>query len=66
MTSIGSGVLEIRVRDPAAAFQATTIAALPEAVYVLHAFQKKTLKTAQRDLAIATRRLIPIVGTTTQ
>ena len=66
MNSIGSGVRELRARDPAGAFEATTIAALPDAAYVLHAFQKKTQKTAQCDLAIATRRLIQIVRSTTQ
>jgi len=28
-----------------------------EAIYVLHAFEKKSQKTAQRDLAVATERL---------
>jgi phage-related protein len=33
------------------------IARLPEAVYVLHAFQKRTQQTSQRDLALARARL---------
>ena len=33
------------------------IARLAEAVYVLHAFQKKTQQTNQRDLALARTRL---------
>ena len=40
MTSIGSGVRELRVRDSAGAFRVIYIAALPDAAYVLHAFQK--------------------------
>ena len=33
------------------------IANLPDAIHVLHAFQKKTQKTAQRDLDLASARL---------
>ena len=33
------------------------IARLPEAVYVLHVFQKKTQQTSQRDLSLARARL---------
>jgi phage-related protein len=57
MTSIGSGVREIRVRDESGAFRVIYIAALAGAVYVLHAFQKKTQQTLKRDLDIATKRL---------
>ena len=56
MTSIGPGVREIRVRDKAATFRVIYIAALAEAVYVLHAFQKKTRQTAKRDLDVAAAR----------
>lgn len=57
MPSIGSGVREIRIRDDAGAFRVIYLAALAEAVYVLHAFQKKTQQTAKRDLDVATARL---------
>ena len=40
MTSIGQGVREIRVRDASGQFRVIYIASSPEAVYVLHAFQK--------------------------
>ena len=53
MKSIGPGVKEIRVRDAAGAFRVIYIAALDNAVYVLHAFQKKTQRTSKRDLMIA-------------
>jgi phage-related protein len=33
------------------------VATRPEAVYVLHAFQKKTQATSKRDLALAEARL---------
>jgi phage-related protein len=57
MRSVGQGVREIRVRDTRGAFRVLYIATLSDAVYVLHAFQKKTQATAQRDLDLATLRL---------
>jgi len=56
MKTIGAGVTEIRVRVEGGAFRVLYIATLPEAVYVLHAFQKKTQKTAKADLNLATTR----------
>ena len=57
MTSIGSGVREIRIRDESGAFRVLYIANIKSAVYVLHAFQKKTGSTAGRDLDLAASRL---------
>jgi phage-related protein len=57
MRSVGQGVREIRVRDTRGAFRVLYIATLSDAVYVLHAFQKKTQATAQRDLDLAVLRL---------
>src|ERR1700719_1480990 len=48
MPSIGAGVREIRVRERAGAFRVIYVATFADAVYVLHAFQKKTRHTAQR------------------
>ena len=41
MTSIGPGVQEIRVRDESGTFRVIYLARLPEAVYVIHCFQKE-------------------------
>ena len=57
MTSIGSGVEEIRIRDESGAFRVIYSARRAEAVYVLHVFQKKTQHTSLRDLQLACRRL---------
>ncbi len=57
MPTVGLGVREIRVRDETGAFRVIYLATLPDSVYVLHAFQKKTQQTAQRELDLATRRL---------
>ena len=57
MPTIGAGVREIRIREASGAYRVLYIATLPDAVHVLHAFQKKTRKTAKRDLDIASARL---------
>ena len=54
--TVGSGVHEIRVRDEAGAFRLMYVAKFPEAVYVLHAFQKQTRTTARKDLVLAKDR----------
>jgi phage-related protein len=57
MRTVGLGVAEIRIHDEAGAFRVIYIATRDDAVYVLHAFQKKTERTAKRDLDIAVTRL---------
>jgi phage-related protein len=52
----GAGACEMRVRDEAGAFRVIYAAKLADAIYVLHAFQKKAQKTAQADLDLAERR----------
>lgn len=61
MTSVGSGVREIRIHDAADAFRVVYVANIQDAVYVLHAFQKKTQQTAGKDLLLATERLKAIL-----
>lgn len=57
VTTVGTGVKEIRVKDVAGIFRTVYLATRPEAVYVLHCFQKKTQQTAQRDIELARKRL---------
>jgi phage-related protein len=57
MPAIGRGVEEIRVWVESGTYRVIYIAKLAEAVYVLHAFQKKTQQTSQRDIALARGRL---------
>jgi phage-related protein len=61
MPSIGPGVREIRVRA-GGAFRVIYLAARHESVYVLHCFQKKTPKTAPRDIDLARQRFKQIGG----
>jgi phage-related protein len=56
MKSVGAGVKEIRVRDPNGAYRVIYLATRPEAVYVLHCYQKKTEKTRQHDIDVARAR----------
>ncbi|MGH8699835.1 MAG: type II toxin-antitoxin system RelE/ParE family toxin [Burkholderiales bacterium] len=56
MPAVGSGACEIRVRDQAGAFRAIYVAKFEDAVYVLHAFQKKGRKTSGSDLELAKQR----------
>lgn len=55
--TVGPGVREIRIRETAGAFRVIYLATLPDRVLVLHAFQKKTRQTAQKDIDLAARRL---------
>ncbi|HTN97324.1 MAG TPA: type II toxin-antitoxin system RelE/ParE family toxin [Nordella sp.] len=52
MPSVGPGVRELRIKDATGAYRV-----IANKVHVLHAFQKKTQKTAQRDLDLAKQRL---------
>ena len=55
MPSIGRGAREIRVHV-GGELRVFYVASLPEAVYVLHIFEKKTRKTSPRDLALGQQR----------
>lgn len=57
MATVGQGVREIRIREEGGAFRVLYVTKIAEAIYVLHAFQKKTQQTAKRDLDLAAQRL---------
>jgi phage-related protein len=56
MSDVGAGVHELRVRDRAGALRVIYVARFDEAVYVLHAFRRKTSKTSRLDIEVARRR----------
>ena len=56
MPTVGPGACEVRVRDQAGAFRVVYVAKFEDAVYVLHAFQKKSRKTSPSDLKLARQR----------
>jgi phage-related protein len=61
MPSIGKGIEEIRVWDDAGTFRVIYTAHLANAVYVLHAFQKKTQATSKRDIETAKARFAQLI-----
>ena len=61
MPSVGACVSEIRVHA-GGAFRLIYLAKFPEAIYVLHAFQKKARKTTKADIELAQRRLRAILA----
>ena len=56
MPAVGNGVEELRVWDDSGTYRVIYVARLQDAVYVLHAFQKKTKTTSRQDLEIAKSR----------
>ena len=56
MTSIGPAIREIRIREKDGTYRVVYVANLPDVVFVLHCFQKKTQKTSSRDIEIVRRR----------
>ena len=56
MPMIGLGVEELRVRDATGAYRVIYTARMADAVYVLHAFQKKTQRTAPGNIELARQR----------
>ena len=55
MQTVGPGVREIRIHI-AGAHRVFYVTTPPEAIYVLHAFEKKTQKTSAQDLRIGRDR----------
>jgi len=61
MTTVGPGVLEIRLHT-GAEYRIFYVAKYQEAVYVLHAFAKRTRRTPQAEIELARKRLAGLVG----
>ncbi len=62
MPAIGRGVEEIRVWDDSGIYRVIYTARMMGAVYVLHAFQKKTQATSKQDIELAKKRYLEMVG----
>lgn len=60
MPAVGPGAVELRVQV-GGAFRVLYVAKFEEAIYVLHAFQKRTRRTAQVDIQLARKRLRDVV-----
>lgn len=57
MKAIGAGVQEIRIRVAEGQFRILYVVVKADAVYVLHAFQKKGQKTSKQDIELTRKRL---------
>jgi phage-related protein len=61
MPSVGAGVNEIRVQA-GGQWRVLYVAKFADAVYVLHAFGKKTQRTAKADIDLAAKRYSELVN----
>ncbi len=61
MTSVGPGVQEVRIRT-GREHRVFCIAKFAEAVYVLHAFEKRSRRTPRQDVEIARNRFRLLLG----
>jgi phage-related protein len=61
MPSVGFGVREIRIHTRLE-HRVMYVTRLEEAIYVLHAFEKKTRKTATADIELARTRLKDVLN----
>jgi phage-related protein len=55
MPTVGCGAYEVRIQIEGA-WRALYVAKFEAAIYVLHAFQKKTPKTRKADIELAKKR----------
>jgi phage-related protein len=53
---VGAGTREIRIKDTDGIYRVMYVAKFPEAIYVLHCFQKKTQATSKQDKTVAEAR----------
>ena len=56
MSSIGSGVFELKEADERAWYRAIYLSKVGNTIYVLHCFEKESRKTDRRDLEVASQR----------
>jgi phage-related protein len=61
MPTIGRGVEELRIWDDSGTYRVVYTARIADAVYVLHAFQKKTQATSKRDIDLAKARYVELM-----
>lgn len=61
IATIGPGVCEIRIHT-AVEHRVCYVVKFAEAIYVLHAFEKRTRKTSQRDVELARQRYQALVA----
>jgi phage-related protein len=60
MRSVGPGVIEIRIHA-GGEYRVLYVARFEEAVYVLHAFEKRTQQTRKADIELSRRNLAEVL-----
>ena len=60
MATVGSGVIEIRIHTRAE-HRVFYVAKYAEAIYVIHAFEKRTRQTPRADIELARKRLADLI-----
>jgi phage-related protein len=60
MSSVGPGVMELRIHSQLE-HRVFYLAKFAEAIFVIHAFQKKTRKTAKREIDVAKQRFAELI-----
>jgi len=56
LKTVGRGVWELKIGDAQGQFRVVYVVKRNDKVYVLHAFQKKTRQTPQKDISLAKAR----------
>ena len=56
MNPVGNGVREIRISAASGQYRVIYLARFDDAVYILHAFHKKTQRTRKSEIDLARRR----------
>jgi phage-related protein len=60
MPTVGPGAIELRLHG-VTEHRVLVVTRFADAIYVLHVFEKKSLKTPKRDIALARRRYKRII-----
>lgn len=64
MPSVGPGIEELRIRDSSGAFRVFYFARMADAILILHALQKKSQKTPQKEIDLGRKRLKEMLNET--
>ena len=57
MPNIGKGVYELRIKDRLGHFRVIYVIKVGDAIYLIHAFKKKTPKTPQKVIETVKKRI---------
>ncbi|MBT3236348.1 MAG: type II toxin-antitoxin system RelE/ParE family toxin [Bdellovibrionales bacterium] len=57
MTGMGSGVFELRLKDTSGAYRIIYLVKKKDAIFLVHAFKKKSAKTPKKNIDLASTRI---------